>query len=130
MYYNPNSQKIHDIKSKIYIAKYLGTEQDENFYQKKVYAEPEMFYFNVRTTKDESEAREFGELSQSMQIAVITEKGKYLNKFNEFDLAYLDGADPTGELEHGDKANYRIYAVRNQNTIIRIYFLKLAADNQ
>lgn len=130
MYYNPNSQKIHDVKSKIYIAKYLRTAQDENFYQKKVYDNPEMFYFNVQPLKNESEIREFGQLSTAMKVAVITEKGKYLDKFNEFDVAYLDGVEPNGELENGDNANYRIYAVRNQNTIIRIYFLKLAVDNK
>ena len=59
-----------------------------------------------------------------MKIAVIPRKDKYLFKFHEFDLAYLDGVEPIDELDYGDKANYRIYAVRNQNTLIKIFFIK------
>lgn len=124
MYYNPLKQNHLQLKSKLYIAKYIETIQDENFNQKQVYEKPVKYYFNVQPVRQESEIREFGELVNSMKVAVITEKVKYLNKFHEFDVAYLDGEEPTDELEYGDKANYRIYAVRNQNTIIRIYFIK------
>ena len=124
MYYNPNRQNHLNFKSKLYIAKYIETTQDENLNQIQEYGEPVKYYFNVQPVSQESEIREFGELVNSMKVAVITEKNKYLNKFNEFDLAYLDGDEPKDELEYGDKANYRIYAVRNQNTIIRIYFIK------
>lgn len=124
MYYNPNRQNHLQLKSKVYIAKYLETVQDENFNQKQVYDKPVKYFFNIQPIRQESEIREFGELVNSMKVAVITEKVKYLNKFHEFDAAYLDGEEPIDELEYGDKANYRIYAVRNQNTIIRIYFIK------
>lgn len=124
MYYNPNKQNHLNFKSKVYIAKYVDTIQDEYLNQKQVFETPVKYFFNVQPVTQESEIREFGELVNSMKVAVITEKTKYFNKFHEFDVAYLDGVEPTDELENGDKANYRIYAVRNQNTIIRIYFIK------
>lgn len=130
MYYNPNRQNILKLKSKVYIAKYLETVQDKYFDQKRVYAKPQKYFFNIQPLTAESEISEFGELVNSMKVAVITEKQKYFDKFNEFDVAYLDGATPDGEAENGDKANYRIYAIRKQNTIIRIYFVKLVIDNQ
>ena len=129
MYYNPNRQDIFKIKSKVYIAKYLSTEQDEHLNQKQVFAQPQKYFFNVQPVTLESEIREFGELVRSMKVAVIPQKGKYQNSFDEFDRAYLDGVEPTDEVEYGDKANYRIYAVRKQNTIIRVYFLKIV-NNQ
>lgn len=130
MYYNPNRQKVHDVKTKLYVAKYLDTIQDENFNQKKIYDIPKPYMFNVQNVTLESEISEFGELVNSMKVAVVTEKQRYLNTFDEFDLAYLDGATPKDEVENGDNANYRIYAIRKQNTIIRIYFLKLVINNQ
>jgi len=130
MYYNPNNQKVLNFNTKLYIAKYKETTQDENLNQKQVYYEPQKFFFNIQPVNKSSEIREFGELVNSMKVAVITQKQKYLNKFNEFDLAYLDGVEPINELEYGDMANYRIYAVRPQNTIIKIYFLKRVINNQ
>lgn len=129
MYYNPNRQNALKFKSKIYIAKYIETTQDENFNQVQVFAEPKKYFFNVQPISLDSEIREFGELVRSMKVAVITQKDKYYNSFNEFDRAYLDDATPENELAYGDNANYRIYAVRKQNTIIRVYFLKIV-NNQ
>lgn len=123
-YYNPNSQNAYDFKSTIYISKKIGTTQDEYLNQIEVYGEPIKCKFNIQPVSADSDIREFGELSNSMKVAVITEKQKYLNKFNEFDLAYIKNI-PNGEPNNGDYADYRIYAIRNQNTIIRIYFLKL-----
>ena len=60
-----------------------------------------------------------------MKVAVITERYKYDNKFEEFDVAYLDGVNPNGEVIKGDNANYRVYAVQPQNMIIKLYFIKL-----
>lgn len=124
MYYNP--VKINHLKfnSYLYIAKYLETIQDENLNQKQVFDKPQKFYFNVQPVSQESEIREFGELVNNMKVAVIPKTSKYIYKFHEFDVAYLDEATPTNELEYGDKANYRIYAIRNQNTIIKIFFIK------
>lgn len=124
MYYNPNRQAIHKVKSKVYIASKTGFTQDEYFNQIPTYDKPQMYMFNIQNVSQDSEIREFGELSNSMKVAVIREKSKYLDKFKDFDAVYLDGASPKGELAYGDNANYRIYSVRNQNTSILVYFIK------
>ena len=49
----------------------------------------------------------------------------YKNMFKEFDVAYLDDVTPTGEIKHGDNANYRLLPPRNGNAVIIIYFEKL-----
>lgn len=128
MYFNPIKQNIHKIKSPIYICKYKETIQDDYLNQIKVYDKPTKYWFNIQPATRSSQIREFGELVKSMKVATIP-KTKYLNKFNEFDLAYLDGATPDGELENGENANYRVYAVRNQNAIIVIYFLKIVKND-
>ena len=50
---------------------------------------------------------------------------KYKDKFKDFDLAYLDGNSPKNELVNGENANYRIYAIKEQNAVLKIYFLKI-----
>ena len=45
--------------------------------------------------------------------------------FNEGDLAYIDGATPTGETYNGENANARVRSVLSQNKAIRIVFEKL-----
>ena len=70
--------------------------------------------------------QEFGERAEQIQKAVI-EYNKYLNVFNEFDVAYLDGANPEGETVNGENANYVLYPPRNQNKVIQIYFERIAS---
>ena len=48
MYYNPNNQKHLNFNSKVYIAKYVDTIQDENLNQIQVYDKPEKYFFNVQ----------------------------------------------------------------------------------
>lgn len=122
--YNINRQKVFNYKSTIYIAKKLETTQDENLNQVENYSIPTKYRFNVQSVSESSENKEFGELSNRMKVALITEKDKYIGKFNDFDRAYID-TTPEGEIKNGANANYRIYSVRNQNTCIRVYFLKL-----
>lgn len=132
MYYIPNNQGVTKTKSKIYIAKYLETTQDEYLNQVKVYDKPKKYFMNVQPVsiqgQNSSQVEAYGQIINSMKVAVVP-KNKYLGKFKEFDLVYLEGASPDGEFSNGDNANYRIYSVRNQNSIISIYFEKLI-DNQ
>jgi len=127
-FYDLKRQNCQQFKSKIYISKYLGTVQDESLNQIKQYDKPVKYFFNVRDLSGDSEIREFGELSDSMKVAVVTNKYKYMDKFKAFDLAYLDGIEPENEIDYGDNANYRIYDIRNQNTIIKIFFIKLVKN--
>ena len=124
--YNVNRTYIFKyLKSFTYISKKLGTKEDENHNEVPYYDTPIKYHWNIQTVKDESEQQEFGELAQKMKVAVIPRNEIYENKFNDFDLAYLDGATPDNEKVVGQNANYRIYTVRPQNSIIKIYFLRL-----
>lgn len=121
--YNISKQNVFDYKSKIYIAKYLETIEDNDLNQFKVYDKPIKYIFNVQPVSADSEIKEFGELANSMRVAVIP-KTKYNGKFNEFDAVYIDNS-PENEINNGDNADYRIYSVRPQNMCIRVYFLKI-----
>lgn len=126
--YNINRQNVFNYKSTLYIAKKLETTQDENLNQVENYDTPKKYRFNVQAVNEDSEIREFGELANRMKVALITEKSKYIGKFYDFDKAYLE-TTPEGEIKNGANADYRIYSVRNQNTCIKIYLLKLVKED-
>ena len=79
---------------------------------------------NVQPISSYPDMQEFGEKTEQIQKAVI-EYEKYFGKFKEFDLAYLDGANPENEQTNGANANYRLYPPRNQNKVILLYFERL-----
>lgn len=114
---------INNWKKKIYIAKRLTSSLDEYGNEVIVYDKPNQYEFNVQPISSEVDLREFGEKSSMMQKAVIPIK--YKNMFKENDVAYLDDANPNGEIENGDKANYKLMPPRNQNIAIVVYFERL-----
>lgn len=81
---------------KIWIAKKIGVEIDDDGYEIPVFDKPIMYRMNVQPVSTQAEIAEFGEYATGMQKAVIDLK-KYLNEFEEFDVAYLDGASPMQE---------------------------------
>jgi hypothetical protein len=127
--YNVNSQPIHKVRSPIWIAKKLRVDFDDYGNQIPIYDTPTKYYLNVQTLSETSDIMEFGERVNSTKVISITEKKKYLNKFNEFDLVYINNT-PTGEANNGDNADYRIIGIRNQNTSIRVYIQKLVNEQK
>ena len=127
--YNVNSQPIHKVKSKIWIAKKLGEDFDEDGNQIPIYEEPQKYFLNVQTLSETSDIMEFGEKVNSTKVISITEMKKYKGKFKEFDLVYINST-PDGELTNGDNADYKIVGVRNQNTSIRVYISKLVNEQK
>lgn len=125
--YNINRTFIFkNLYQNIYISQKIGTKEDYNHNEVPVYGEPTLYRkWNIQFVKAESEILEFGENSSKMKVAVIPYTNEFINKFSEFDLAYLDGATPDGESVQGQNANYRVYSVRPQNSIIKVYFIKL-----
>jgi len=133
-YFKPVRIDIHkNIHRYLYIASKIVeydeygdpiTKYDDNGNEIVKYEVPERFKFNYQPISAESDFREFGALASSMQVATIRNRDKYLNKFKELDVAYLNGVSPLGEFENGDNGNYRIYAIRDQNVLIRVYFIK------
>ena len=114
-----------NVKSKCYIGSKLESEFDDYGNEITVYDTPEKYFFNIQPVTGTSDIQEFGENSNKMKVAVITDRAKYDGKFKEFDCAYLDVATPEGEEVTGQNANYRVYAVQNQNVTIRVFFMKL-----
>lgn len=124
------NENILNYRSKCYIAKKLPSTYDDYGNLIPNYDKPVEYYFNIQPVTSSSEMQAFGELIPRMKVAVISRK-LYEGKFDEFDLAYLDGSSPDNEDVIGDNANYRIYSVQSQNAIIRVYFLKVVkGDNQ
>lgn len=117
---------ITDYKSVCYVCKKGKPTIDDWGNQLQTYGEPKKYYFNIQpiSRDNTSNASAFGELIPRLKCAIIP-KTEYLGVFNEFDVAYLDGVEPIDESFYGEKANYRIYSVQPQNTIIKVYFLKI-----
>ena len=112
-------------KKDLYIASFLKDDYDDKGNKISTYSKPEYIgKENIQPLSGESDIAEYGTRVTKMQ-KVLLDYDKYLGKFKENDLAYLDGITPNGEQIHGDNANYRIDSVRNQNRKIAIYFEKL-----
>ena len=111
---------------KIWIAKKIGTQENDYGTEIPIYDKPQEYMMNVQPLSSEADIAEFGENAKQVQRAVIEYK-KYFGKFKEFDVAYLDGVTPDGEKVNGENANYRLYPPRNQNKVILLYFERLTA---
>lgn len=68
----------------------------------------------------------YGETKNKLARAFVDVKHK--DKFKEFDLAYLYGATPDGELQYGDKANYIVRSVKEQNVAVMIIFEEIIKE--
>ena len=126
--YNINSQPITKYKSRIYIAKKVKDNEpffyEDEIDQREIFEEPQKYYFNVQNNIKTSVINEYGETVNATKVVIITEKSKYLGKFEEFDRVYIE-TNPNYEIENGDNADYRISAVIPQNATIRLYLTKL-----
>ena len=78
---------------KIWIAKKVGSIEDDFGYEIPLYTKPKIYEINVQPVSASADMQEFGERAKQMQRAVIELK-KYFGKFKEFDVAYLDEATP------------------------------------
>ena len=95
----------------------------------KMYNKPKKYSFNIQPLNNYTDLMtysEYGEKVDKMYKATIPYK-EYVGKFNEGDIAYLEGKVPKNETEgtYGIGGNYIIASVRPQNTIIAIYFERL-----
>lgn len=121
-------------KKDIYIAKKQKDENGQDVideYGKVKYLKPKKYRFNVQpiggttnSTSGRTDVMAYGQKAMQMQRAVI-DYNEYFEVFEIDDLAYLDGNTPKGETINGEKANFRIDAILNQNKVVAIYFEKL-----
>lgn len=111
-------------EKQIFIAKRIGTKTDDYSNTTVIYDTPIELYCNVQPVSGNTEIMAYGERIFHMYRAML-HMDEWYGKFEEGDLAYLDGRTPEGESVNGERANYRIVSVRNQNLRIAIYFEKL-----
>lgn len=112
-------------KKSLYIASFLKDDMDDYGRTIATYDEPIFIGLeNIQPLSGSTDIEEYGNKVSKMQ-KVLLDYDKYLNKFKENDLAYIEDSTPGGEGVYGDNANYRIDSVRNQNRKIAIYFEKL-----
>ena len=115
---------------KLWIAKRLTATTDSFGNEIPNYDKPQEYFFNYQPVTSQTELEAFGIVGIQMMKAICS-RLKYENVFKEFDLAYLDGATPDGEIRNGQNANYRIYGnPLNQNLVTTIYFEKIVKDNE
>lgn len=109
----------------LYIASFLKDDMDDLGNKISTYDTPQFIgKKNIQPLSGTSEVEEYGIKVSKMQ-KVLLDYDKYLGKFKENDLAYIENAIPENEQINGDNANYRVDSVRNQNRKIAIYFEKL-----
>lgn len=119
-----NNLKNSNIRyQNVYIASKTNSFEDDygNIIPK--YLEPIKYRMNVMPLTDSIDIQTFGENSNAIKITVL-DYNMYKDKFKDFDVAYLDGESPAGEIVRGSNANYLI-RVREQNNIIKLYFQKI-----
>lgn len=112
-------------KKTLYIASFIEDSLDDYGNKITIYDKPEFIgKENIQPLSGSTDIEEYGNKVSKMQ-KVLLDYDKYLGKFKENDLAYIEEATPEDEEVFGDNANYRVDSVRNQNRKIAIYFEKL-----
>ncbi len=112
-------------KKSLYIASFIEDSLDDCGNTISTYDEPVFIGLeNIQPLSGSTDIEEYGNKVSKMQ-KVLLDYDKYLGKFKENDLAYIEDVTPEGEEVYGDNANYRIDSVRSQNRKIAIYFEKL-----
>ena len=101
-------------KKQLYIATRIKVETNE----------PKTYMFNYQPANGGMDIQLYGERTVKMYKAVIS-YNLYAGKFEEGDVAYLEGITPDGEYQNGDNANYVIVGAMPQNKVIILYFEKI-----
>lgn len=115
----------------IYIATKNTIDYDDYNNEIVTYNKP-FYYGKVNyqplTRKDlEAYMQEYGETTNKI-VSFLTNYTN-LGKFKEFDVAYLYGETPKGELKYGDNANYIIRAYKPQNTKIMVILEEIIKED-
>jgi hypothetical protein len=115
---NPN-----DWKKPLYIATFKEISYDDELNEIRTYNEPVAYEYNYQPVSSYLDIQAFGKDSTEMYKMVIPIKDKDL--FKEYDLAYLNGATPEGEINNGDNANYVLLPPKEGNAVVIIYCQKI-----
>ena len=115
---NPN-----DWKKPLYVASFDKVSYDEELNEVRTYNEPVYYEYNYQPVSSYLDIQMFGKDTIEMKKMVIPIKDKDL--FKEYDVAYLDGATPEGEVNYGDNANYVFLPPKEGNSVVIIYCQKI-----
>lgn len=110
---------ISSWRKQVYIAKKLDSVKDSKGNQRQVYATPIAYEINVQPLRDDARIEMFGANSRKMFRAIIHGVN---HDINDFDVVYLEGATPTGEINNGDNSNYIVRRSSKQNVVTMLYF--------
>lgn len=119
----PVNANIETWSKKLYIARKLTVDVDDDGNEIALYGTPKEYKFNYRAVSSDADLVEFGEKAKITERMVIPIS--YKGMFDEFDVAYLYDATPEGEIKNGDNANYVLLPPRNGNSVIIIYMQKI-----
>lgn len=111
-------------KKQLYIATRIKVETDDYGNDVSTFDTPKSYMFNYQPANGGMDIQLYGERTVKMYKAVIP-YNLYAGKFNEGDVAYLEGVNPTGETQNGDNANYTVVGTMPQNKVIILYFEKI-----
>lgn len=128
--FNAPFDTISNANKSIYIAKKKSVEIDD--YNNEIVTYDKPFFYGMKNYQPlvgnslEAYIAEYGETKSKIVRCFInyTEKGI----IEEFDLAYLYGANPKGELVNGDNANYVVKTCKEQNTKIMVLFEEIIKE--
>ena len=121
---------FHNWNKDLYIATKKGINTD--IYNNETIEYNKPFYFGkvnyqpLTPKQMEAFVRAYGETNNKIVSCLIDYKDK--DKFSDFDLAYLYGANPLGEKKNGRNANYKVRAFKPQNTRIMVIFEEIVKE--
>lgn len=108
----------------IYYCKKKNTNDDYIEYEEPIAITLRPKYMSIQPiNKGEFSIQTYGEDIDANWVGIVSNRN-LMNLFKEGDLLYLDGENPNGELETGEKANGIIKAVRDFNVTQRLIIKK------
>lgn len=128
--FNAPFDTFNNVNKEIYIAPKKGVDYDDYGHEIVKYDKP--FFYGMRNYQPlvgnnlEAYMRVYGETTNNIVRLFVDSAERGVVK--EFDLAYLYGATPKGELVEGDNANYTVKTVKEQNTKIMILFEEIIRE--
>ena len=96
--------------------------KDANKNQKWTFLTPVPYKMNHQSISASTDIEMFGADAKMIQKALITDIP--YGTFKLYDLAYLDGATPTGEVTIGDNANYEVNRIMEPQNMSYTEFFK------
>lgn len=128
--FKPKNSIFKNWNKDLYISSKDEVTHDDYYNEITKYSDP--FYFGKvnyqpLTGKNlEAYIKAYGETNNNIVSCLINHTDK--DKIRQFDLAYLYGATPDGELVNGDNANYIVRTFKPQNTKIMVIFEEIIKE--